>query len=140
MEIKVKRLDSSVKMPRYGHPGDAGMDLFSAADMVLAPGEVLPVPTGIKASIPPGYVGLIWDKSGISLSGIHRLAGVVDSGYRGEIKVVMINLGGLDYVITRGMKIAQLLIQPVLQAAISEVEDLEETERGEGGFGSTGRF
>jgi dUTP pyrophosphatase len=140
MEIKVKRLRASSKLPRYGHPGDAGMDLFSAADMVLEPGKVLPVPTGIQAAIPTGHVGLIWDKSGISLSGVHRLAGVVDSGYRGEIKVVMINLSDQDYVITRGMKIAQMLIQPVLQVEIHEVDDLEDTDRGEGGFGSTGRF
>jgi dUTP pyrophosphatase len=140
MEIKVKRLHASSKLPRYGHPGDAGMDLFSAADMVLGPGKVLPVPTGIQSAIPMGHVGLIWDKSGISLSGVHRLAGVVDSGYRGEIKVVMINLSDRDYVITQGMKIAQMLIQPVLQVEIVERDDLEDTDRGEGGFGSTGRF
>jgi dUTP pyrophosphatase len=140
MELKVKRLHAWAKLPRYGHTGDAGMDLFSAADMVLEPGNVRPVPTGVKASIPMGYVGLIWDKSGISLSGVHRLAGVVDAGYRGEIKVVMINLGDQDFTIARGMKIAQMLIQPVLHIQIREVDDLEDTDRGEGGFGSTGRY
>lgn len=140
MELKVQRLQPHAKLPGYGHPGDAGLDLFSSIDMILQPGDSQPVPTGIKVAIPDGYVGLIWDKSGISLSRVHRLAGVVDSGYRGEIKVVLINLGTQEFAIAQGMKIAQMLIQPVQAVIVTESQDLEESERGENGFGSTGRF
>jgi dUTP pyrophosphatase len=140
MRLKVRRIQPDAKLPVYQHSGDAGMDLFSAVDEVLGAGEVKPVATGIKMAIPVGFVGLIWDKSGISLQGVHRLAGVVDAGYRGEVKVVMVNLGKEPFSIKRGMKIAQLLIQPVTAAEIVEADDLDETSRGEGGFGSTGRF
>jgi len=140
MELKVKRLHSAAKLPSYGHPGDAGLDLFSCADLILAPGQVRAVPTGIKVAIPAGHVGLIWDKSGISLSGVHRLAGVVDAGYRGEVRVVMVNLSREPLTISQGMKIAQMLIQPVREVKVTEVEELDDTSRGEGGFGSTGLY
>lgn len=140
MKLKVKKMRPDVKLPLYGHKGDAGMDLFSASGYVLQKGEIFAVPTGIKVEIPAGYVGLIWDKSGVSLKGVHRLAGVVDAGYRGEIKVVMVNLGQDPFVIEKGMKIAQMLIQAVESVEIEEVEDLKDTSRGEGGFGSTGKF
>jgi len=140
MELKVKKIHSEAKLPVYGHPGDAGMDLFACGDKILAPGELFPVPTGIKMAIPKGFVGLIWDKSGVSLKGVHRLAGVVDAGYRGEVQVVLINLGRESYEIKSGMKIAQMLIQPVSSADIRESETLDDTSRGEGGFGSTGLF
>ena len=140
MEIKVKRISPGAKIPSYGHPGDAGMDLFAAEDFVLQPHEVRAAKTGIKVAIPRGYVGLIWDKSGISLKGVHKLAGVVDAGYRGEVQVVMINLGREPYVITPGMKIAQMLIQPVNEVKVVEADELDDTSRGEGGFGSTGLF
>lgn len=140
MRLKVKRIQPDAKLPVYQHPGDAGMDLFSAVDDVLGAGEVRAVPTGIKMAIPDGYVGLIWDKSGISLQGVHRLAGVVDAGYRGEVKVVMVNFGKKPYPVKKGMKIAQLLIQPVVTAEIVEAEELDDTSRGNGGFGSTGRY
>jgi dUTP pyrophosphatase len=140
MELKVKRITPGAKLPSYGHPGDAGLDLYAAADRVLRPGDVFAVPTGIKIAIPPGHVGLIWDKSGISLKGVHRLAGVVDAGYRGEVQVVMINLGREPFAIKAGMKIAQMLVQPVNEVSVVEADDLDETSRGEGGFGSTGPF
>ena len=140
MELKVRRINKDARLPRYGHPRDAGLDLFSAVEAVLKPGKAFAVPTGIQTAIPSGFVGLIWDKSGISLSGVHRLAGVVDAGYRGEIKVVMINLSGSNFVVSKGMKIAQMLIQPVVGVTVNETDDLDDTERGEGGFGSTGRF
>ena len=82
MKLKVKKMSPDAKLPLYGHRGDAGMDLFSSSEYVLKKGEVYAVPTGVKVEIPMGYVGLIWDKSGISLKGVHRLAGVVDAGYR----------------------------------------------------------
>ena len=140
MKLKVKKMSPDAKLPLYGHKGDAGMDLFSSLEYVLPKGEVFAVPTGIQIEIPKGYVGLIWDKSGVSLKGAHRLAGVVDAGYRGEVKVVMINWGQSPFIIEKGMKIAQLLIQAVEDAEIVEVEDLDDSSRGEGGFGSTGKF
>ena len=91
-------------------------------------------------AIPQGHVGLVWDKSGISLKGIHRLAGVVDAGYRGEVRVVMVNLGTEPFEIKPGMKIAQMLIQPVEAPTIVESDTLDDTSRGAGGFGSTGLF
>lgn len=116
------------------------MDLFSVEDIVLEKGKAVPVPTGIQVAVPVDHVGLVWDKSGISLKGVHRLAGVIDSGYRGEIKVVMINLGEEPFVINKGKKIAQMLIQPVLSVDIEETGDLGDTTRGDGGFGSTGLY
>lgn len=140
MELKVKRISPGAKLPSYGHPGDAGLDLFSAEDYVLGPHDVHAVRTGIKVAIPRGHVGLIWDKSGISLKGVHKLAGVVDAGYRGEVQVVMVNLGREPFEIKTGMKIAQMLIQPVNDVAVAEADELDDTKRGEGGFGSTGLF
>jgi len=142
MKLRVKRISTEAKLPVYQHPGDAGMDLFAAEELTLGAGEVKAVPTGIKVAIPEGYVGLIWDKSGISLQGVHRLAGVVDAGYRGEVKVVMVNLGKESYVFKKGQKVAQMLIQPVQAVEVADVGegDLDETARGAGGFGSTGHF
>jgi dUTP pyrophosphatase len=140
MELKVKRIHPDARLPLYQHQGDAGLDLFSAVDDIVKAGEVKPIPTGIKVAVPEGHVALIWDKSGISLKGIHRLAGVVDSGYRGEVRVVLANLGNEPFVIEKGMKIAQLLIQPVTRVEVVETENLEETSRGENGFGSTGKY
>lgn len=140
MVLKVKKTNNDAKLPQYGHSGDAGLDLFSAKDIVLERGQVEAVPTGIKVAVPDGFVGLVWDKSGVSLKGVHRLAGVIDSGYRGEVKVVMINLGEREFVIEKGMKIAQMLVQPIARVAVVEKDDLDDTSRGEGGFGSTGKF
>ncbi len=140
MDIKIKKMTPGAKIPAYAHSGDAGMDLFSCMDMTLAPGETKPVPTGIQMAIPQGYVGLVWDKSGISLKSVHRLAGVVDAGYRGEVRVVMVNLGTEPFAIKPGMKIAQMLIQPVEAPTIVESDTLDDTSRGAGGFGSTGLF
>jgi dUTP diphosphatase len=138
MELKVKRIHPEAKLPVYGHPGDAGLDLFSVVDRVLRPGEVFAVPTGIQIAVPEGHVGLVWDKSGISLQGVHRLAGVIDAGYRGEVHVVLINLGPALFPIRKGLKIAQLLVQPVATVEVTEADALDATSRGQGGFGSTG--
>jgi len=140
MKLKVKRINKDSKLPFYGHKGDAGLDLFSSIDTVLRKNSAVSVSTGIKIAIPEGYVGLIWDKSGVSLKGVHKLAGVIDSGYRGEVKVVMMNLGEKSLTVEKGMKIAQLLIQPVAEVEVVETEELDETCRGERGFGSTGRY
>jgi dUTP pyrophosphatase len=140
MELRVKRIHPEAKLPVYGHPGDAGLDLFSVADRDLAPGEVFAVPTGIQIAVPAGHVGLVWDKSGLSLKGIHRLAGVIDAGYRGEVQVVLINLGRDAFTLRKGMKIAQLLVQPVSAVEVLESKSLDDTSRGQGGFGSTGLY
>jgi len=139
MVIKIKKLVEEAKVPQYAHPGDAGMDFFSSEEMVLNPGERKLISTGISMAIPEGYVGLIWDKSGLAVKkGVKTMAGVIDTGYRGEVKILLHNLSTEEFKIEKGMKIAQMLIQPVESRKITEVEDLEETERGEGAFGSTG--
>ena len=140
MELKIQRIHEDAKLPLYQHKGDAGLDIFSSIDCVIKAGEIKPVPTGIKMAVPEGYVGLVWDKSGISLKGVHRLAGVIDSGYRGEVRVVMVNFGDEPFVIEKGMKIAQLLVQPVTEMKVIEAEELEGTSRGDKGFGSTGKY
>jgi len=140
MKIKlyIKKI-KDVNLPKYAHHGDAGMDLYAAEDVKLAPMERKIVPTGIQMAIPDGNVGLVWDRSGLAAKhSLHCLAGVIDSGYRGEIGVVIINLGKEEFVVEKNTRVAQMLIQPVVSAEIEEVEDLDDTKRGEGGFGSTG--
>ncbi len=139
MKIRVKKLHPDAKVPAFAHPGDAGMDLFSVEDMVLAPGERGSVPTGIAIELPEGYVSLVWDKSGPSHKfGMKTLGGVLDSGYRGEYLIGLVNLGREPFEIKRGQKIAQLLIQRVEHPEIQETDELSDTSRGAGGFGSTG--
>ena len=139
MTIKIKKVCDEAILPKYAHPGDAGMDFFSNEEITLRAGERKLVSTGISMAIPEGYVGLLWDKSGIaSKFGIKSMAGVIDAGYRGEIRILLHNLSNEDFQIEKGMKVAQMLIQPVEQKQLVEVNDLEETARGDGGFGSTG--
>lgn len=139
MKIRVKKLHPDAKVPAFAHPGDAGMDLYSVEDMVLAPGERGSVPTGIAIELPDGYVSLVWDKSGPSHKfGVKTLGGVLDSGYRGEYLIGLINLGQENFEIKKGQKIAQLLIQKVERPEIEEVAELGDTSRGAGAFGSTG--
>jgi len=140
MVLKVKRMHKEAKLPSYSHQGDAGLDVFSVVDYTLKSQEVMAIPTGIQMAIPEGFVGLVWDKSGLSLKGVHRLAGVIDSGYRGEVKVVVVNLSQQPFVIKKGMKVAQVLIQPVSEVKVIEADELEETPRGAKGFGSTGNY
>lgn len=139
VKIKIKKLHPDAVVPQYAHPGDAGMDLYSVEDLVLRPGERVGIKTGISIELPESHVSLIWDKSGNALkSGIKTMAGVCDSGYRGEYTVVLINLSGKDFEIKKGQKVAQVLIQKVENPEIEIVNELSETSRGEGGFGSTG--
>lgn len=139
MNIHVKKLHPEAIVPAFAHPGDAGMDLYSVEDMVLEPGERRSVPTGIAIALPDGYVSLVWDKSGVSHKfGVKTLGGVLDSGYRGEYLIGLINLGQENFEIKKGQKIAQLLIQKVERPDITVVDELDETSRGAGGFGSTG--
>jgi len=139
VKLKVKKLHKDAVLPHYNHDGDAGMDLYAVEDVILWPNEPVAVRTGISIELPKGYVALIWDKSGLALKeGIKTMAGVCDSNYRGEYKVVLLNTTNQYYYLDKGDKIAQLLIQPVIQAEVEEVAELSETSRGEGGFGSTG--
>lgn len=140
MKIKVKRIDSDAKIPTYAHPGDAGMDLYSLEERIILPGERVALRTGIAMEIPDGYAGLVWDKSGVSTKrGIKVIAGVIDSGYIGEIGIGMTNIGNEEQVFKKGDKVAQMLIQKIERAEFEEVENLEETSRGSAGFGSTGK-
>ena len=139
VQVKIHRIDKEVELPFYAKQGDAAFDLRSSEQKTLKAGEKHTVKTGLRVAIPEGYVGLIWDRSGMAAKhGIHCLAGVIDSGYRGEIGVVMKNLGSGDFTIEKNMRIAQMLIQPVATANLVEVDDLDESERGASGFGSTG--
>ena len=141
MLIKFQKILDEAIIPHYAHPGDAGMDIFSVEETIIKSGERKSVRTGVKMELAEGFVALVWDKSGLALkNGIKTMAGVIDSGYRGEIGVVLANLSGQDYKIEKGQKIAQMLIQKVERAEIEEVKELSETKRGAGGFGSTGLF
>jgi dUTP pyrophosphatase len=142
IELKVKRLDKSIPLPSYAHSGDAGLDLYAAEDVTLRPFERRLVSTGIKIEIPYGYAGFVQPKSGRAMReglSIVNTPGLIDAGYRGEVKVILINLDPhKEIVIKKGEKIAQLVIQKVEEVRVIEVEELSETSRGEGGFGSTG--
>jgi len=140
MILKIKKLNPDARLPEYAHPGDAGFDLFAPQAFTLAPGERAGIPSGVAIEIPEGYVGLIWDKSGLSIkNGLKTLGGVLDAGYRGEIMIGMTNLSTEPYTFEKGHKIAQMLVQKVERVEIEEIEDLSQTERGAGGLGSTGK-
>lgn len=140
MILEVKKTDIEAKLPSYAHPGDAGMDLFALEETVVPVGKVARIRTGVAIEIPDGYVGLCWDKSGLSMNnGIKVLGGVIDSGYRGELILGVINLGEKDYIFEKHHKVMQLLIQPIIQVQTEEVSELTDTSRGHGGFGSTGK-
>lgn len=140
--VQVRRLPHAVALPSYAHDGDAGADLVAAEDVELAPGERAAVPTGIAVAIPPGYVGLVHPRSGLALRhglGLANAPGTIDAGYRGEVKVILVNLDPAEPIrLRRGDRIAQLVVQRVEQAAFVEVAELSDTVRAEGGFGSTG--
>ena len=137
--VEVKKLNESANIPTKGHPSDAGWDLYANEDIELWPEETKLISTGIAMSLPKGFVGLIWDRSSMGVKGIHRHAGVIDSGYRGEVKVCLHNTTGELYKIKSGDRIAQLLIQEIPIFRLHEVEELDSTIRGSGGFGSTGK-
>ncbi len=143
LEVQVQKLSPEVKMPGYAHEGDAGVDLYSTVDHLLAPGERFLVPTGLKMAIPHGYEGQVRPKSGLALKhGISVLntPGTVDAPYRGEVGVILINLDTkTPYEIKKGEKVAQMVFARVEHAAFAETPELAATTRGEGGFGSTGK-
>ena len=127
-------------LPEYGSDGAAGADLRASEALVIPPGGRAAVPTALRLEIPPGHAGLVWPRSGLAVRhGIDTLAGVIDSDYRGEVRVVLVNHGDEPFAIAAGDRIAQLLVQRVERAAFRAVEGVANTERGTGGFGSTGR-
>lgn len=142
MRLAIRRLDPELPLPGYAHAGDAGMDLYAAEDVTLEPHQRALVPTGVAVAIPDGYAGFVQPRSGLAIK--HGLSlvntpGLIDSHYRGEIKVIAVNLDPKTPIsIRRGDKIAQFVIQAVTRAELVEVGELDETVRGEGGFGSTG--
>ncbi len=142
MQIAIKILDNDIPIPSYAHLGDAGCDLYSRVDTTLKPGERMLIPTGIAISIPQGYAGFVQPRSGLAVKhglGIVNSPGLIDSHYRGEIGVIMINLDPHeDFEIEKGQKIAQLVIQKVESVEFLAIDKRDATERGEGGFGSTG--
>lgn len=142
LSIPIKRLDPAVDLPRYAHAGDAGLDLRSSVAVTLAPFQRMLIPTGIAIAIPVGYAGFVQPRSGLAINQGFTLLntpGLIDSHYRGEIKIIAINLDPhATITLDRGAKIAQLVVQPVAQVQLIVVEELDATTRGENGFGSTG--
>lgn len=142
VRVKVLRLDPEMPMLRPAKPGDAGVDLRATEPVTLQPGERGLIPTGLALAIPEGYAGFVQPRSGMAINkglGLLNSPGLIDSGYRGELKVIAINLHSSELKIERGDRIAQLVILPVPPVAYEEVEVLPDSERGSGGFGSTGR-
>ena len=144
LDVQIQRLDDGVELPHYAHPGDAGADLHTTVDVTLAPGERALVPTGIAIALPVGYAAFVHPRSGLaSRAGLSLVnsPGTIDAGYRGEVKVLLINLDPAEPIrLSRGDRVAQLVIQPVEQARFRVVEALPDSARGTGGYGSTGGF
>ncbi len=144
VEVLVRRLDPDLPLPAYAHPGDAGADLVAAEDVELGPGQRAMVPTGLAIALPDGFAGFVHPRSGLAHRlgiGIVNAPGTVDAGYRGEIKVLLVNHDPARTVrLERGDRIAQLVVQRVERARFHEVERLPGSARGDGGHGSTGGF
>jgi len=141
MILKVQKLDPSAVVPHYAHPGDAGLDLFSNEHVELKPGDARRVKTGVSLELPAGTEGEVRPRSGLAAR--HQITvlnspGTIDEGYRGEVAVILINHGREPFVVEKGMKIAQMLVKPVMRVDVEAVGALSATRRGAGGFGSTG--
>lgn len=141
MKMKIKKLSDKAVLPSYSHPGDSGMDLVSNVELDIPPGHVRLVGTGISIELPPQTEAQVRPRSGLALK--HQITvlntpGTIDEGYRGEVGVILINHGTASFHVSIGMKIAQLVIKPTLRVELEESEELSDTSRGEGGFGSTG--
>jgi dUTP pyrophosphatase len=141
MKVKVVRTDKELPLPRYQKQGDAGMDLYSATTDALSPGERKIIPTGLKIAMPEGYEAQVRPRSGLAIKhGISMVnaPGTIDSGYRGELGVILINHGQETFPISKGDRIAQIVFKQVERAEFEEVEELDSTDRGSGGYGHTG--
>ena len=144
VEVLIRRTDPVVPLPAYAHPGDAGADLVTTVDVVLAPGERAVVPTGVQIALPDGYAAFVHPRSGLAARAglsIVNAPGTIDAGYRGEIKIVLVNLDPVEPIcLSRGDRVAQVVVQEVARARFVEVDALPDSERGDGGHGSTGGF
>lgn len=138
MIIKYKKIHPDAVEPSFGHPGDAGADLYAITDYILKPDTYTQVKTGIALEFPAGYVALIWDKGSSPVRGWHTMAGVFDSGYRGEYILFLYNITGKSVKIQKGDKIAQVLLQPIVHPTFKETQKMSNTARGTGRVGSTG--
>ena len=141
MNLKVKKLNPAATLPSYAREGDAGLDLFSVKAVVIEPGKSALVPTGIAIELPAGTEAQVRPRSGLALKHaitVLNTPGTVDEGYRGEVGVILINHGAAAFTVEAGMKIAQMVVSPRIQVAVVEVPELSDTQRGAGGFGSTG--
>ena len=142
MKLLIKKLSDDAIMPQFAHPGDAGMDLFAIAEVTLAPGEAALIKTGLSIQLPINTEAQIRPRSGLALKHtitVLNAPGTIDEGYRGEIGIILINHGKKGFLVTKGMKVAQMVIKPTLSITIEETDELIDTKRGAGGFGSTGR-
>jgi len=138
VKLKIKKLDKGAKVPSFANDSDAGMDIYSIEDITILPNHRTLVRTGLAMEFPKGYAALVWDKGGIAKNGITTLAGVGDAGYRGEYKIVLYNLSSKPYKIKKGQKIAQILIQKIIQPEIELIKEMSDSQRGSSGFGSSG--
>jgi dUTP pyrophosphatase len=142
MELRVKKVSASASLPSYARAGDAGLDLRASVEVTIAPGESKLVPTGIAIELPPNTEAQVRPRSGLALKHavtVLNTPGTIDEGYRGEVGVILINHGREPFQVTPGARIAQLVVQPRLTVDVVEVDALSDTERGAGGFGSSGR-
>lgn len=138
LPVKIKKLYDDVEVPAYATPGDVGLDMKARAQHTIEPGEYATFYVGFSLEFPEGYAALVMDKGGRAQAGLHTMGGVFDAGYRGEYNVQLINHGTEPYTVESGHKIAQLVIVPIAQAVFEEVDELSDSVRGEGRFGSTG--
>ena len=139
MKIKIKKLKENAKLPKYHHPGDVGMDLYSMETVTIPPLGHYRFWHGFALEFPGGYAGIIMDKGSISGAGLTHMGGVYDAGYRGEYNTHLVNLSDKSYTFEEGDKVSQLVIVPVEIVELEETDTLSESARGEGGFGSTGK-
>lgn len=141
MTLSIRRIDPAAQLPTYAHPGDAGMDVRSIETVTLRPGDRALVRTGLVFQLPPDAEAQVRPRSGLALKhGVTVLnaPGTIDAGYRGEVGVILVNLGAEPFTVEKGMKVAQIVVAPVVRAGIVEVAETDTTERGADGFGSTG--
>jgi dUTP pyrophosphatase len=138
-KIEVLKVSSEATLPTRAHPEDAGMDMYSLEDVILEPSQGKVTKTGIAMAIPQGFVGMVADRSSLAKRGVKTAGGIIDAGYRGEIMICLWNISGEPIQLKRGERIAQLLILPIATPAVVEVAKLDDTQRGVGGFGSTGK-
>lgn len=141
MTVKFRRIDPSAELPTYAHPGDAGMDIRSIEELTIEPGARALVHTGLVMVLPPGYEAQVRPRSGLALKNgvtVLNTPGTIDEGYRGEIGVILVNFGSEPFKVEKGAKIAQMVIAPCARAEIVETDEVDDTVRGTGGFGSSG--